>query len=73
MRRWTVNVCPECHYLTAIVNAPVHEQGCSHPDTELVTVLEAPWNMVMVREGKVPNDRTIGTQSDLSAIRVVKP
>lgn len=42
MRRWTVRVCPECDYLTAIVNAPVHEQGCSHPDCEEIEVAEVP-------------------------------
>lgn len=42
MRRWTLKACPECGYAVAIVNAPVHEQGCSHPNCELVLVEEVP-------------------------------
>lgn len=40
-RRWTLKVCPECNYAVALVNAPVHEQGCSHPDCVDVDVVPA--------------------------------
>jgi hypothetical protein len=31
---WIFNVCPQCGYATAPVNAPVHEQGCTRPNCE---------------------------------------
>ena len=38
---WTLKVCPECGEAVALVNAPVHKQGCSHPTCEHVQVIRA--------------------------------
>lgn len=41
LRKWTLKACPECGEAVALVNAPVHKQGCSHPTCEHVEVFTA--------------------------------
>jgi len=36
---WTLKVCPECNEAVALVNTPVHVQGCTRPDIVWVEVL----------------------------------
>jgi hypothetical protein len=40
IRRWVLKACPECNYAVALTNAPIHKEGCSHPDCVEVVVKE---------------------------------